>query len=81
MRILKFQASWCVPCKNLTKTMQSMDIPFHVEEVDIDKDINVSILYGVRAVPTLIMLDDHDNIVRRANGNMTKDQLKEWMTQ
>lgn len=80
MRILKFQASWCVPCKNLSKIMEGMEIPFHVEAIDIDKDNDASIVYGIRTVPTLIMLDEHDNIVKRVGGILTKEQLTEWMT-
>ncbi len=80
MRIIKFQASWCVSCKSLSKIMEGMEIPFYVESIDIDKDNDAPIVYGIRTVPTLIMLDEHNNIVKRVGGILTKEQLTEWMT-
>ena len=79
MRVLKFEATWCVPCKNLTKAMEGMDIPFPVERIDIDQQSDVAIEFGIRSVPTLIMMDENNNIIKRIGGVMTKQQLEEWM--
>ena len=77
MRLLKFEASWCQPCKQLTKTMEDMEFPFPVEVIDIDKDLDAVMEYGVRGVPCLILLDENNNQLARASGAMTKSQLVE----
>lgn len=79
MRILKFQAAWCIPCKNLSRMMEEAAITLPVEEIDIDANNEAAMEYGIRSIPTLIMLDDHNNIVKRIGGVMTKQQLEEWV--
>ena len=77
MRLLKFEAEWCGPCKNLTKTMEDMDLPFPVERIDIDKNRDAVIEYGIRGVPHMILLDENNNIVKRIGGALSKQQLLE----
>ena len=77
MRLMKFEASWCQPCKQLTKVMDEMTFPFFVEKIDIDQNNTAAMEYGIRGVPTLILLDENNNIVKRLNGFQTKQQLTE----
>ena len=77
IEVLKFSASWCGPCRVLANTLKDVE---GITAIDIDKDNDASIVYGIRTVPTLIMLDEHDNIVKRIGGILTKEQLTEWMT-
>jgi len=77
-RLLKFEAPWCTKCHQVTKTLSEMELPFPVEVVDIDKaDKGILLEYGVRGIPHMILLDDHNNIVNRVGGVLTKQQLIE----
>ncbi len=75
MRLLKFEASWCGPCKNLSKTMESIEFPYPVEVIDVDQNTAAAVEYGIRGVPHLILLDENNNIVKRVGGNVPKDVL------
>lgn len=77
MRLLKFEADWCGPCKQLTKTMEDMEFPFPIERIDIDKNRDAVLEFGIRGVPHMILLDDNNNIIKRIGGALTKEQLKE----
>ena len=77
MRLLKFEASWCGPCKNLSKTMETIEFPYPVEVIDVDQNSNAAIEYGIRGVPHLILLDEHNNIVKRVGGNVPRETLIE----
>lgn len=75
MKLLKFQASWCQPCKMLTATLKDLELPFDVTEIDIDEDMDTAMKYGVRGVPTLILLDDEGKQLVTNVGSLTKQQF------
>lgn len=77
MRILKFYADWCAPCKSLSEQMKSWDLGVSVENINIDNNMESAIEYGVRSVPTLILLDENHNVVERFNNNITEEKLKQ----
>ena len=39
MKLLKFHATWCQPCKMLSKVMEGVDLGVPVENIDIDEKI------------------------------------------
>lgn len=63
MKILKFEAPWCKPCQQMTEMMKSVSLPVAVQRVDIDVDGETAQLYGVRSVPTLLLVDDDGNML------------------
>ena len=78
-KILRFTADWCNPCKALQKNLSEVDInDITIEVIDIDKNQETAIYYGIRSVPTLVMVKD-DNVIKRHTGVMTPSQLKEWI--
>lgn len=80
MKIIKFAAEWCGPCKMLSATIEKYyngDVP--IEEIDIDKDHEVAIRYNIRGVPTLVLLDDNGTELRRKSGMMMIDDLEKFI--
>jgi thioredoxin 1 len=51
-------------------------IPFEVVDIDINPEVAAD--YGIRSIPTLIMLDEKSE-VKRLSGIKTKEQLTEWL--
>jgi len=80
IKLLKFHATWCAPCKALSKTLESIkdQVPYQIEEIDIDQDGATAQQYGVRGVPTMVLVDDTEE-VKRAVGNMNAAQLKTFL--
>jgi thioredoxin 1 len=77
-KILRFTASWCQPCKNLAKQLEEIDTGLPIEVVDIDVDTELAMDYGIRSVPTLVILDENVE-VKRMTGLVTKEILKNWI--
>jgi thioredoxin 1 len=77
-RILRFTASWCQPCKTMSKLLEEMNTNIPIEVVDIDVHSEIAIEYGVRSVPTLVMKDSNIE-VKRMVGLKSKQQLAEWL--
>jgi thioredoxin 1 len=76
--LLKFQADWCSPCKQLSSIMKDMDLGMPVNVVDIDHDTAMTTKYQIRGVPTLIILEDGKE-VKRMSGVKKLDELKQWL--
>jgi thioredoxin 1 len=76
-RILRFTASWCGPCQGLAMNLETADLNMPIEVVDIDTHSDLAQEYGIRSVPTLIMLDENTE-VKRLIGSKTVNQLQEW---
>jgi thioredoxin 1 len=80
MRLLKFEAPWCTKCKQMSAIMETIEITHHVEHIDIDKNREAALYYGIRGIPHMILLDENNNIIKRIGGVLTKEKLIEELT-
>lgn len=78
MKVLKFYADWCGPCKALTKTLSEYKGSVPIEEINIDTDNQTALHYGIRSVPTCILVDEHTEVKRKV-GMMTLEQFNEFV--
>ena len=77
-KVLRFTASWCQPCKAMAKLIDGVDTNLPIEVIDIDEQSELAVDYGIRSVPTLVMLDENIE-VRRMVGLVTKEKLENWI--
>jgi len=66
MKILKFKATWCGPCRILTSRLEGFKA-CDVEELDIDdeKAYELAEKFGIRGVPTMVLVDDEGKELKR----------------
>lgn len=76
--LVKFSASWCQPCKALAKVIEENPPEIPVIEIDIDDSPELAKQYNVRGVPTLVLVEDGDEVKRKI-GALTVSQLKEFV--
>lgn len=79
MKVMKFGASWCSPCKMLQNIIDGITTEVEIESIDIDEDPKLAQQYNIRGVPTLVMVDDTGNEIKRNVGMITRDKLLEWL--
>lgn len=80
MKLLKFYAEWCGPCKMLSRAMEDAksdieSLMIEIQEVDIDQEMDLARKYNVRGVPTIIMVAESGDEVRRKSGYMSTEEL------
>jgi thioredoxin 1 len=76
-KILYFSAAWCGPCKMLGPIMESLAGEINYEKIDVDNNQDLSIQYGVRNIPTLVLVENGE-AVGRLTGLQQKDQIIEF---
>lgn len=85
MKILKFYADWCQPCKMLTPILKDLleGTNIELEEISIDNNQDMIKKYNIRSIPYMVMLDDSGEQVRNLIGySPTEDYnrlLKEFI--
>ena len=76
--VVQFSATWCGPCKTLTKVIEANEDKFAnpIYKVDIDECQELAKILQIRSVPTVIRFENELE-VKRVIGNQTFEQLQE----
>ena len=83
--VLRFTANWCGPCRQIAPAYKKMalDAQHHnvgFLSVDIDRAFDVAAKYGVKSVPTFVILGPQkDELSRIPGGNLP--QLEQALRQ
>jgi thioredoxin-like negative regulator of GroEL len=66
MKTLLFTSPTCGPCKQLKTDLEAEGILSDITLVDVSYETSTSLVsfYGVRSVPTLVILDDDEEIIK-----------------
>lgn len=84
LKLLKFGASYCAPCRSLTPILEELKDKVTIEDIDVDEvDPVVLTNYKIRNIPILIITKDNVEVWRRV-GSISKidleNKLKEYET-
>ena len=76
--VVQFGATWCGPCKTLTKTIEQNEDKFNVPfyKIDIDDASQLAQALGIRSVPTVIRFENKQE-TKRLVGIKPIEQLVE----
>ena len=77
--LVDFWAEWCGPCRMVGPIIDELSKEFEgkavVGKIDVDTNQDLSMKYGVRNIPTLILLDETGEIKGRKVGLQTKQNI------
>lgn len=83
-KLLKFEANWCAPCRFMSPVVKSVlegyeNIELVVVDIDNEQGQEEARKFNVRNIPTLILLDDENNIINTLVGTASESQVKEFL--
>lgn len=77
--LVDFYAEWCGPCKKLGPVLEEFaqaHPEVRVVKVNVDENSDLTARYGVKAMPTLLVLH-HGQVAAQSTGVVTKEYLAE----
>ncbi len=77
--VVRFTADWCGPCKQMKPIFEEVALAnptVKVYVIDVDKDSDTTVDFGVKGIPTLIKIVDKAEQVRTVGGQ-TKEKIEE----
>ena len=78
--VVDFWAEWCGPCRMITPIIEElateMDGKATIGKLNVDSNKEISMKYGVRSIPTILILKDGE-VVDKQVGVISKAALEE----
>jgi len=76
-QLIFFSANWCSACQAMKPTVEqiSKQIKIPLNKIDTDYDVSNTDNYGVKSIPTLILLENGKEI-KRIVGAQSENQIK-----
>lgn len=79
--LVDFWASWCAPCKMLLPTLDKLADEIDnvlIVKVNVDDNSEIAKNYGIRGIPTLLLIDNGE-VKSRLSGNQNLEALKKFL--
>ena len=78
--IVDFYATWCGPCKILKEELHKIETELPIYKVDVEEDIDLSTLMGIRSVPALKFIKE-GNVVHTSIGLKSAKEINNLITE
>jgi thioredoxin len=77
--IIDFYAEWCGPCKAIAPVLEELAIEYDdqlvIYKIDTDKEAELSALFGIQSIPTLLFIPLQGNLMVQ-KGALPKNVLQ-----
>lgn len=82
VRLIKFGADWCGPCKALEPKLQEIEQRrgIEIERVNIDEAAELVLQYKILSIPTVLAVDENGAELGRVTAPRSSSQIEELLT-
>lgn len=81
VKVYKFFADWCQPCKHQTKLLEETPLCVELISVNVDKEQELVSKFGIRSLPTLVLVDDEDTLIKTWNGLTIPSKINDFINE
>lgn len=82
MKLLKYEAPWCQPCKAIepmvTKVVNDLCLKYEkisIEDMSDEKQKEINL----KSVPTFVIINDNGKEISRKVGSCTEKEMTKWI--
>ena len=79
LTLVDFYATWCGPCKMIAPVLEELKSA-EVIKVDVDEERELTMKFGISAVPTLILMKNKEEVAR-TQGYHDLEDLEKWINE
>lgn len=79
MKLIKVYSKTCGPCKVLEKNLIKSGVKYESIDILTDEGENITRLYDIKAVPTLLLIDDNGTLISKNTGIISPEKIKEFL--
>lgn len=72
---LYFSAPWCGPCRTLGPIMEQVNGTIPVQKINVDENSEMAQQYNVRNIPTVVLVENGQEIKRIIGVRNTNEYL------
>ncbi len=80
--VVDFTADWCPPCDAIAPSLEALSDELagtvKIAKVDVDRHPQISMRYGIRSMPTLVLFKDGEPTAMQV-GAVAKSRLSAWI--
>lgn len=82
MKLIKCSATWCGPCRSQhTEFENNPIVGAELVEVDIEEDTEIAEKYLIKSIPTMLLLDDNDNVIHKWIGYTKSADINKFIAE
>jgi thioredoxin 1 len=74
-QLFYFSAAWCQPCQTLGPIMDQVSSQIPVQKINVDYEADVITKFGVRNIPTVILVENGQEVRRFTGARSYNDIL------
>ena len=75
-QLFYFSAEWCQPCKTLAPIMEQVASQIPVQKINIDYEPDVITKFGVKNIPTVILVENGQEVRRFTGARSYNDIIR-----
>lgn len=79
LKLLKFGAEWCAPCKKQKEEFSNNPIDIEIQEIDIDNatpdELELMDKYKIKSIPTMLIINSIGEVKEKFCGFTTSSKI------